>query len=65
MSLEEMFSNLPDEQKEQVKACTSPEEMKQVFEDGGMKLDLDDLEAAAGGRAYGCDRCITVTIWDT
>ena len=51
MTPEETFEDLSDEEKEQAKEATSMEEIEQIAEGGGTALSLDDLDAAAGGRA--------------
>jgi hypothetical protein len=51
MTLDETFDGLTDEEKEQAKKATSMEEVEKIAEGGGMELSLDDLDAAAGGRA--------------
>lgn len=54
------FDDLTPQQKEQVKACNSPEELIALAKEEGYELSDEQLEGIAGGR--GCssndDDCI-------
>ena len=47
--MKKVFENLTDEQKEQVKACKSPDEFMKLAGEWGIELPDEVLNAAAGG----------------
>lgn len=52
-SIEAMYDSLSDEQKERVKAASSPEDILRLAQDAGYELSEDQLEGIAGGASWG------------
>ena len=52
MALEDIYKSLTDEQKKMAEKCKTPEEMLALTKELGIKLNDDELEAVAGGKAW-------------
>ena len=65
-SIEAMYDSLSDEQKERVKAASSPEDILRLAQDAGYELSEDQLEGIAGGASWGgCNpHCGTKSVCD-
>ena len=47
------FNDLTEEQRAQIKACETPEELQELAKKNGVELSLDDLDNVAGGFYWG------------
>lgn len=55
MSLENIYENLTDEQREEAKACKTPEDMLALAEKMNIKLSDEEIEGISGGGMWSDD----------
>ena len=55
MSIEKIWNNLSDEMKEKAAACKSADALAELIETEGIELGDAELDAIAGGSAWGDD----------